>query len=161
MRITDRPKHEQSPFHQGNMDTLGLRKFPLHPSGPMVNKDTGEIVTGNVYLHKKYGYMDTLDNVKLFQQAAETLSQLTIPGIRMFFYIVSSLHKGEEKVYIAPQSALKFTSYKSNKDIYKGLAELIEFNVIARSTESLMYWVNPNVIFAGNKVGLINTENDE
>lgn len=155
MKLSECKRYPNNPFHDGSLGSLNLRKFPLQPQGPMVNRDTGEIVTGNVYLHKKYGYLDTRTAIKLFADSAKVLSSLTMPGIKMFFYVVSELHKGEEKVYISPRGALEFTGYRANKDVYKGLVELIELQVLAKSTESLMYFVNPNILFNGNKVNLV------
>lgn len=155
VKLSDCLKHATNPFHDGTLQSLNIRKFPIQPQGPMVNTESGEIVTGNVYIHKKFGYLDTEPNVKLFQNVSDTLLNLSGSGVKMFFYVVSQLTKGSERVYIAPHPALKFTGYQSNKDVYKGIAELIAYQVIAKTEESLMYYVNPNLIFAGNKANLI------
>lgn len=154
-KLSECPKYEVSPFHNGDLATLGLRRFPLAPKGPLINAENGEVIKGGVYLNRQFGYLDDLENVKLFKNVASTLANLSPPGIKMFFYIVANLNKGQEKVYIAPQSALKFTGYSSNKDVYKGIFELVTCEVLARSSEHLMYFVNPNILFVGNKVDLL------
>jgi hypothetical protein len=152
---SDFPKFENNPFHEGTLESLNIRSFPIRPKGPIVNADTGEVLTKNVYLHKQTGFADNLNAVKVFNDSCEMLSNLSVPGIKVLFYVMVNLQKGSDKVYIGPLSVKKFTGYSANKDVYKGIAELIEKGVIAKSTEVLIYFINPNILFSGNKGELI------
>jgi hypothetical protein len=155
IKLSEYPKHKKNPFHSSTIESLKVRKFPIHPQGPVLNVSTGEIVKGDVYLNKRFAYADTAPATKVYKAAAEILAQLSGPSIKMFFFILAVTSSGNDKVYISPKSALRFTGYSSTKDIYKGIAELIRYEIIARSDETLMYYINPNVLFCGNKSELL------
>lgn len=121
----------------------------------MVNTATGEIITQGVYMKKEYGYYDMEESTKIFVNNSELITTLTSPGIKLFFYVASNLQKGSDKVYIAPYSVKKFTGYTSNGDVYKGISELLEKRIIAKSDEQLIYFINPNVLFSGSKADLL------
>jgi len=47
---------------------------------------------------------------------------------------------------------MEFTAYKSKANVMSGLGELLEADIIARSTESSLYFINPIVMFNGNRL---------
>lgn len=91
--------------------------------------------------------------VKLF------LSKDTLPltmnlsdrAMRLYFYIILNLEPGKEYVYIDPKEYLKeahvksLTTYKQAKD------ELIRYDFLAPSARSRYYFINPKLIFFGNR----------
>ena len=47
---------------------------------------------------------------------------------------------------------LEHTGYKTRGNILSGLAELLEASIIARSQESSLYFINPAIMFNGNRI---------
>ena len=46
--------------------------------------------------------------------------------------------------------------FKTRKSVYDGVIELLEKGILTRSSNSKKYWVNPLVIFNGNRITFIN-----
>ena len=52
---------------------------------------------------------------------------------------------------------LEHTGYKSEKSIFIGLGSLVENNIIARGPADNLYFINPMVIFNGDRVSFTKT----
>ena len=155
MALKDFDKCDSNPFHHSDIKSLRLNKFPIRPSGPIASKRTGEIIDDPVIIDKQNAYMDLDSPVKLYHSALTTIKDLGTPAIKVLLYIMFSLGKDEDKIYIGNKGAMEFCGYSAPKDVYKGLVELLDKGIIARSTETYMYHINPNVVFRGNKKKLI------
>lgn len=51
---------------------------------------------------------------------------------------------------------MEYTGYKAKSTIYKGIAELLCSGIIARSKEDWRYFINPLIIWNGNRVTFVN-----
>lgn len=47
---------------------------------------------------------------------------------------------------------MEYTGFKSKASIYKGLAELVAAEVIARGNHENLFYINPLIIFNGDRV---------
>ena len=56
-----------------------------------------------------------------------------------------------------PGRCLGHTGYKTRGNILSGLAELLEANIIARSEDSSLYFINPAVMFNGSRLTFAKT----
>ena len=52
---------------------------------------------------------------------------------------------------------MEYTNYKNKKSIYSGLASLVQNEVIARGKNEFHYFINPMVIFNGNRISFVKT----
>ena len=52
---------------------------------------------------------------------------------------------------------MKFCGYKTNGSVYDGLFNLIKTGIIAKSKKSYVLFINPTVVFNGNRITFINT----
>jgi hypothetical protein len=52
------------------------------------------------------------------------------------------------------RKCLEYTQYKSDKAIYKGLAELVQSEIIARGPNEYNWFINPLIVFNGDRVCL-------
>ncbi len=50
------------------------------------------------------------------------------------------------------RKCLEYTQYKSDKAIYKGLAELVQSEIIARGPNEYNWFINPLIVFNGDRV---------
>ena len=49
------------------------------------------------------------------------------------------------------KKCMEYTKYKSEKAIYKGLAELVAAEVIARGPADNLWFINPLIVFNGDR----------
>ena len=52
---------------------------------------------------------------------------------------------------------LRIHQYKSDKAIYKGLAELVQSEIIARGPNEYNWFINPLIVFNGDRVSFTKT----
>ncbi|RZK31742.1 MAG: hypothetical protein EOO61_17670 [Hymenobacter sp.] len=62
-----------------------------------------------------------------------------------------------DKIEFLPDECLEHTKYKSVKQIYDGLASLLECKIIARGYNEYTYFINPLVFFNGDRVSFVRT----
>lgn len=111
--------------------------------------ETGKEVEGNVVYAKEHN-VDRTPFVKLF----DTTFLLTLgkSGITMFHYMVKHLIKyNQDYVVIYIDDVLSRTTYNAPKSAYKGINELINAKVLAKTTNQGMYWINPAILYKGER----------
>lgn len=80
---------------------------------------------------------------------------LSLPGLRVLFFIMKRLQPGSDIVRFSIKIARQQTGYKADKSVYEGLVDLLRLGVIARVEGSdEAFYVNPEYLFRGNRLKL-------
>ena len=72
--------------------------------------------------------------------------------LKVFGYILSQLKPQEDMFLFFLGDCMKYTGYKTAKPIYEGLSYLIASEIIARGRADTIYYINPLIVFNGNRV---------
>jgi len=96
--------------------------------------------------------VDEEEFTKLFRKGVAQISGLSTRGTKVWLYICDQLKPGATSVHFLPAQCLEHTGYKTRGNILSGLAELLEASIIARSQDSSLYFINPAVMFNGNRI---------
>lgn len=120
----------------------------------MVDEDTGEI-RGHGYnaviREKQY---DSERFVKMYVAGRKVLPKLSVMAMRVLWFIID--HMGYDDVITLNVSKIKKeTGYKSDAAIYRAIAELKQYSVIANAYQSGIYYINPAMFYRGNRLKLI------
>ena len=102
---------------------------------------------------------DTATYSKLFRGNTDVLMSMPEPAAKMFYYITEHLKVNSNQICIVREDYLKFAGYKPNGSLtyYRALDGLLAANIIARiAGNTTCYWINPNVIFNGDRTKLKN-----
>lgn len=118
-----------------------------------VDTNTGE--TFDVRFCRRM-YLDETQFVKVFLESLNSFYQLSNAGIRVLTYVLQHIKPNNDAILINREDCKNEVGYKTEKPIYKGLAELIQANIIARGWTDNYYFINPLVIFNGNRVAFAN-----
>mgnify|MGYP002899819288 CR=1 FL=1 len=89
---------------------------------------------------------------KLYVKNLGALNDLSNAGIRVLNYIMTIVKPNAVDVIIRRDKCMEFCKYKTLKPIYKGLAELVNAQIIARSWSEDIFFINPLVLFNGNRI---------
>lgn len=73
-------------------------------------------------------------------------------AIRVFDYIMQQMRIGQDRFPFIMDEALDYTEYKDAKSVRIGLTNLLEKGIIARGPTDTLYYINPMIIFNGNRV---------
>jgi len=152
----------------------GIKQFPQfceNPSKPEgiekkrrnlknYEKEAVDCLTGEHFafrpLKTEYTHVDTAPYTKLFNEALPSIKDLTVPGLKVWCYILANLKPNKDYVLIKEKSCMAYCGYDGKSNYYKGLANLLEKNIIYRMTGSeSVYFINVNFIFNGDRKKLI------
>lgn len=101
--------------------------------------------------------VDEDEFTKLFRNEVAKINGLSTRGTRVWHYICDELKVGATSFHFMPGRCLEHTGYKTRGNILSGLAELLEANIIARSEDSSLYFINPAVMFNGSRLTFAKT----
>jgi len=158
-------KHLQNPFAPEAVDRLEVRKRTtlIHPTNreaihqvQVIDTRTGEVTDAHTSFHK-IEYVDEEQFIKLFRTELGALWDLPKPALRVFTYVMNALIINEDSIFFDPNECMEYTGYKAKKSVINGLCKLIEHGIIARSTIPYRYFINPMILFNGNRVTFART----
>jgi len=157
------PKFKENPFVEGSIkkieeSTISKKRFLKGTKGieqTIINSD-GEITGHTAFLQQIEVDEDKFAKLYLSQFAA--FWDLPKPAIRVFGHIITNcLIPNQDIFYIDKDEALEHTKYSSERYILTGLSALCQHGIIARSTNSYKYFINPLVVFNGNRITFAKT----
>lgn len=155
-------EHCENPFYpdlskvlKTDMNGVDKRLADLMEFSP----ETGEIVDSEFTEVKEVVWTLTHRTkfIKLMSDTIHKLAKLNFAGTRVFWLMAGSVSiesHNKDYVYLGYthcSNMAKSIGTKLPKDTYyKGIANLIENGVIAKSTRTNVFWLNISVLFNGN-----------
>ena len=122
----------------------------------MVEKGSLVTTDGEIIEKGQYSPIDSKPFIKMYKEAVPHLSKLNHIGWKVLCLILSDLNRLETEVLINARSYSKLLGYSNTRDVYNGVKELLEINILARKTEKDMYFINIGYIFNGDRTKLNN-----
>lgn len=100
--------------------------------------------------------VDRTQFIKVFKDSLKTILALSTTAQKVLWYIIDNVPKEKHFVYLDYKEYMNNVGFKTRKSVYDGVIELLEKGILTRSSNSKKYWVNPLVIFNGNRITFIN-----
>ena len=155
--ITDYPKYKTNPFMQHLLYMKNTRNKIVASGKPLgvYDEQTGEIEQGK---HLRSLVVERVDNeefTKIYNNYLQVVFGLSPRGLKLFQYFVTALKFNDERVIFDHEEAMIVTGYSSRHTIGKGIAELIDAEIIARSGTQSIYYINPRVFVKGNRLDMV------
>jgi hypothetical protein len=158
-KLTDYPENEINPFSEKavlEIQTTKKRQAIRPPKTKegenkyWVVDNSGQKVAESLFVREIE--VDEEQFAKFFLSGLLNFWELSPRGIRVFTYVLRQLRPGRDEFYFSAPECMKYTLYKSRGLVISGLAELIGAGLVARSTDPLIYFVNPLILFNGSRV---------
>lgn len=121
----------------------------------LIVSDQGEVEGHTQFL--RFVEVDESQFAKVYLSQFSAFWDLSKPAIRVFGYILTVLLPKKDSFIFKLDDCLEYTKYKHVKDINTGLSSLIECGIIARSNYDFEYFINPMVMFNGDRVTFART----
>ena len=153
VKVSESQKYKSNPFLESGIIKMDKGKSTVIAGSTkniLVDSESGE-VQGVTILHK-YKEVDKTQFVKLFVNEVSALFDLSKTGLKTFGYILTSLRPNDDIIYIYLPDLLKYAEWGSTVPAYRGLGELIANKIIAPSVKPNMWYINPNIVFNGDRV---------
>ena len=116
-----------------------------------------EVITGT---HHNYAF-DKEKFLKVYMPMLNILDKITPTSIKILTKILRYMASGKYGGMIICISPYEFEEIMTKMSFYRGIKQLIEFNVIAKTNIIHQYEINPNFIFNGNRVKYIERMRNE
>lgn len=97
---------------------------------------------------------------KLFKDSGMLIANLNEAAIKMFMYIHEKLPINSDQICITREDYLEYYGYApTNKyTYYQAIEGLLKARIMAKQAGSTVcYWINPNILFNGDRTKLKNT----
>jgi hypothetical protein len=160
-KIKDYEGYAENPFvEKAIQDVKIIRKTQVvraHDRGEvqMIVNDGGEITGHTAFM--RYIEVEESQFAKLYLSQFEHFWDLPKSAIRVFGYVLTRLVPKKDEFYFDMEECLKYTKYSTEKSVFEGLAALIETGIVARTTKHYKYFINPMVVFNGDRVSFTKT----
>jgi hypothetical protein len=159
--IRDFTAYNENPFVEKAVQDIKIvrRQQVIRPK----NKDEIQMITstdGEVTGYSQFMRFIEVEEekfAKLYLSQLASFWELTKPSIRVFSYILTVLKPKQDLFIFIMEDCLQYAGYSSERSVFEGLTGLIEANIIARSNHHLKYYINPLVVFNGDRVTFAKT----
>lgn len=148
------PTYAENPFLEGASTTIKGRKKHYSVTGgralPMI--DQHGTVLGGVE-HKIVRMVDDAQFVKVFADGISGIYDLKSAGSKVFRYLfdVVQKHPNTDRIYLYFMNAAEEPWSIPKSTFFRGLAELLEKKFAARSSDPNMFYLNPTMIWNGDR----------
>lgn len=163
MEIRKVQKFDRNPFwNVRQLETRGKKIFFNKVSShSIINHDTGQLSGVSIQSYKE---VDSEEFVKIYTANVGLIFDLNPSGKKVFQILLIALQKNSinrDSVLFSSRIGLEIANKHSIKigetTFYRGLEELLRQNIIAKSLESNLYFINPHIIFNGDRIDFINS----
>lgn len=154
-------RHKENPFIQELDIKVRSKRVKVSKLGKqdninLINEDTGEHHGTYIGTTKR---VDEEQFLKLFTANIAMTFDLKAAGIKAFNVLCFVMQKTaieKDKIFIDKYVMEEFNEEHNKKlskaVLYRGLTELIESSIIARSQREGEYFINPNFVFNGDRI---------
>jgi len=160
-KVTKHERFKENPFVEQAIEDITIVK-KMHFITPkdkneiqMIVSQSGVIEGQTAFL--RYVEVDEDKFAKLYLSQLASFWELSKPAIRVFSYMLNILKPKQDSFILRMDECLEYTGYKHRKDINNGLSALIEAKIVARSNYEFEYFINPLVVFNGDRVTFAKT----
>ena len=157
------PEYKMNPFvfdKELKIETK-TRNLTVRKGTELVNKDTSdetESYFSNIVQKKE---VDKEEFIKLFTSQIKVYFDLTKTAHKIFLIILSLYQKEIGKDYVLltckkAQNVAKTLDFELSPPIfYRGIKELVEKKIIAKSVDKIVFYINPAIFFNGDRARFV------
>lgn len=150
------PSFEENPFIEKAMQDVKIikRQQIIRPKNrdevqQIVSTD-GEVTGYTAFT--RFIEVDEEKFAKLYLSQFANFWELSKPAIRVFGYILTVLQPKKDDFIFDMDDCLRYTKYAQRNHVVSGLSNLIECQIIAKSNKDYKYFINPLMVFNGDRV---------
>lgn len=119
------------------------------------DENTGEILGSTQFIRQIE--VDEEKFAKIYLDQFSAFFDLKPPAIKVFGYIMNQLIPNKDEFVFLLEDCIKYTGYKTKSSVFQGLGQLVQNEIIARGKTDFLYFINPMVVFNGNRITFAQT----
>lgn len=156
-KISDYPRNGENPFADDLVKEMTVKQKRRYLNSD--NKTSAMVVvqqdTGEQLAEAQFYEIEEVDDsqfVKIFANFFSAQTGLSRSGRAVLNYIMTEMEARRDTVIIRTEKALSYLGVSTHKPLYRGLADLLANGVIARTKYTDEYFINPLIMFNGDRV---------
>lgn len=164
IKLTDFIKNDENPFMKQAVELIDRNIVKKYQSSAISDKKATLLAidpnTSEVLGYTRFVRQIEVDEsqfAKLYLSNFAAFFDLSQAAIRVFGYILTCMKPKNDVFLFDRKKCIEYTKYSSDKPIYKGLAELITAEIIARGPNEYVWFINPMIVFNGDRVTFAKT----
>jgi len=145
-------KFDSNPFMvelKGKMFLQPRANMIIAKGENIVNTETGEVLKDNTLIGRRK-VVDKSQFAKIYASEIGVLYELSRTAQNVFLYLTKVMDY-DNKAYFSYVNDLTKIGYKSSGALYRALRELVGKNIIAPSSMTNVYWMNPAIVCKGER----------
>ncbi|WP_085537220.1 replication/maintenance protein RepL [Massilibacteroides vaginae] len=164
IKFSDFPSNSENPFMNKAIEQIGQSTVRRYRSSTGTSKNailhavdtnTGQIVGHTAFIRQIE--VDEQEFIKFYLKEFKAFCGLSEKAMKIFNYVLKQLKPNTDEFLFIMPDCINDTGYKTKTSIYQGLTELIQAEVIAKGKTDVLYYINPNMIFNGNRLTFART----
>jgi hypothetical protein len=149
----DFPKYTKNPFLENLKVKTKITKIADIADDATIKTDNYEFSVKNLVAGKE-NEIQSYEYVQIVNGDLDFLAVSSKHCLKILLYIFKTL-KFNSDIIILPSSIFKMLKLPSLSSFYLGTRELLQANIIAKTDNANVYYINVNIIFKGNRLALL------
>lgn len=155
-KITDYTSFDENPFMDNAVNDIRVVKKTqiIRPKDSseiqQIVAQGGEVTGYSAFM--RFIEVDEERFAKVYLNQFASFWDLPNTAIRVFGYVINTIKPKQDIFTFDLEDCLTYTKYKTKKSVFEGLSALIECGIIARGNRHYKYFINPLVVFNGDRV---------
>ena len=158
LKLSDFQRNKENPFMKQAIEDIENHVVKKYKSSTGSDKkavvavadtDTGEVFRTSFIRQIE---VDEEQFAKLYLNNFAAFFDLSQAAIRVFGYIMTCMKPKNDMIMFILEDCLEYTKYTSKGTVYRGLAELVKAEIIARGINENLWFINPLIVFNGDRV---------
>ncbi|MCE8872381.1 MFS transporter [Bacteroides fragilis] len=163
LKLSDFQRNKENPFMKQAIEDIENHVVKKYKSSTGSDKkavvavadtDTGEVFRTSFIRQIE---VDEEQFAKLYLNSFAAFFDLSQAAIRVFGYIMTCMKPKNDMIMFILEDCLEYTKYTSKGTVYRGLAELVKAEIIARGINENLWFINPLIVFNGDRVSFTKT----
>ena len=155
-KVNDFPQADISPFEgslKSRLNEVTKRRVLSFGNSRVELEKYQNNISAQIALTQK---VDRETFIKVFRESIRYIAQLSRTAQAVLWYIMDNLPKDKSYVVIDNMTVMDFCHFKTRKSVREGVIELLDKNFLVRTTVPKKFWVNPLIVFNGNRITYAN-----
>lgn len=162
-KLSEFIKNNENPFLENALEVINrniVQKTKMTKNAgesailKAVDDKTGEILGHTAFIRQIE--VDEDQFAKFYLNGFKAFFDLKPASIKVFGFILKQLKPNKDTFDFSLEDCIKDTEY-TKQTIYRGLTELLNNEIIARGRFEYQYFINPMIVFNGNRVTFART----
>lgn len=156
LKLKDFEKNKENPFAENAVANIKItqRKQIVRATNKsevsIIMSDEGEAIGHSQFV--RFIEIDEEKFAKVYLNELSSFFELPNTAQRVISYILTQLKPNKDRFDFFIEDCLAYTKYKSKTQVYEGLVTLCSKGIIARGQTEYHYYINPLIVFNGNRV---------